>query len=171
VHILLQAGGPAILVNHLILRSPCQEGDKMARIFELCGRVSHPTEKTSPNTLEKIKRVESRPKQARQLPPDDEPYLRLILLEQLPGRLLITSLNPLEKIGEIILLAQRPIADRHFMPPRVDQVRLFLVLVSSLKSSAGLAMLDTLTHSLTQTEEGCQDALHDPYLDRPYNNV
>ena len=50
MHVLLPARGTAILVDHFILRSPGQKGDKMTGILEL-GRPARTRRKKLPQTL------------------------------------------------------------------------------------------------------------------------
>ena len=94
VHVLLPAGGAAVLVDHLVLRSPGQEGDKVPRILELRRPAPDPPEEAPPDALEEVERVEPRPQEPGQLPADDQADLRLVPPQQLPGGVLVARLDP-----------------------------------------------------------------------------
>ena len=113
VHVLLAAGGPAILVDDLVLRRPRQEGDQMPRILEFGRSGPDFAEEAPPDALEEVERVEPRPQEPGQLPAHHQADLGLVPLQELTRGLLVARLDPGEETTDVALLVEGHIHNRH----------------------------------------------------------
>ena len=105
------AAGLAELVDHLVLRGPCQERDKVPAIFEFRRHGADPVEEAPPDALEKVDRVKSRPEHPRQLAADHQADLSLIAREEFASRVLVARMNPGQEPPDVVA--------RHLIPERL----------------------------------------------------
>ena len=82
-HVLLPAGGAAVLVDDLVLRHLGEERDEVTRVLEPLRARAESHEEARPDALEEVQRVEPRPQQPGELPPHHEADLGLVSGEQL----------------------------------------------------------------------------------------
>src|SRR5579864_4678156 len=105
VHVMFLAGGAAILVDYLILRSPGQKGDKMPRVFKVGRTCTDALKEASPDALEEVERVKTGTQQPGKLAAHDQAHLGLIAGEQFPSRILVTILDPAQEHPDVVILA------------------------------------------------------------------
>jgi hypothetical protein len=104
MHVGLSAAGAAIFVDYFILRGSGQKGDKVPRVFKLGSASFDAPEETSPNALEEIERIKSRPQETRQLPPNYQPNLTLVTSKQFASSILVARRDPRQEARNVAIV-------------------------------------------------------------------